>query len=80
MVGRFLHPFSVPIHLADGGKTVKGVTTVVKITVLYMKSSTVPRFAVMCCGLLLALLKITRLSSLLPAPSPRCAPAGGGLR
>ena len=80
MRGRFLHPISVPIHLADGGKRVKGVTTVVKLTVLYMKSSAVTRLAKMWCGLLLAMLKITRLSSPLPARSPRCAPAEGGPR
>lgn len=48
MRGRCLHSISVPIHLRGGGKTVKGVTAVVKINVLYTKSVSLARFVAEC--------------------------------
>lgn len=57
---------------------VKGVTTVVKLTVLYTKSAFVVWFIAECCAVLLAVRKFTRSSSLLSARSRRSPTAGGG--
>jgi hypothetical protein len=80
MRGWLLHLSALPVPLVVGGKTVKEVTTVVKITVLYNESCSLVRFAALCCAVLLAIQKSPQSSSPLSARSPRCAPAGGGSR
>jgi hypothetical protein len=80
MRGRLLHLSSLPVLLVIGGKTVKEVTTVVKTTVLYTQSTSIVRFVALCCAVLLAMRKITRLSTVTLARSRRFATPGGGPR
>lgn len=80
MRGWLLHPSSLPVLLVVGGKTVKEVTTVVKITVLYKELAHVMRFAARCCAVLLAIQKSPRSSSPLPARNCLSVIPGGGCR
>jgi hypothetical protein len=56
---------------------VKEVTTVVKITVIHMKSDQVGWSVAVCCAFLLAVRKITRSSSALSPRSRRFPTVGG---
>jgi hypothetical protein len=78
MRGWLLHLSFLPVLLVIGGKTVKEVTTVVKTTVLYKEPNSLVRFAALCCAVLLAMPKFTRLSAVTLARSRRFVPAGGG--